>query len=81
MADHGYRTSADAIEHICTELERGHRCLGADGIEIVPEGIMGRLDLIIDVSDEVPEIAALMAVNFILAHASADIVWDVVIKY
>jgi hypothetical protein len=76
-----YLSASDAIELIQVETARGYRCLGADGIEIVPGGVMGRLDLIIDVSGKLMmrEAAAEMTINFIRANSAENIVWDVVI--
>ena len=76
-----YLSASDAIELIQVETARGFRCLGADGIEIVPGGVMGRLDLIIDASGDrmMLEAAAETTIDFIRANSAENIVWDVVI--
>lgn len=55
--------------------------MGADGIEIVSDDFMGRLDLIIDVSGGpiTIEAAAEKTIGFVRANAAQNIVWDVVI--
>jgi hypothetical protein len=73
--------ASDAIELIQGATTQGYRCLGADGLEIVSDGVMGRLDLIIDASDPLMSrrIAADLTIDFIRANSASAIVWDVVI--
>jgi hypothetical protein len=73
-------SAADAIERIrlCTLV--GGQVLGVDGFQIIPEGYIGRLDLILDLSLHPlkPEAAEAAALQFVNAHAADDIMFEVV---
>jgi hypothetical protein len=74
-------SAADAVERIRSGKRDGGQVLGVDGFQIVPEGHVGRLDLILDLSicSVTPEAAEAAALEFVTAHAADDIMFEVVV--
>lgn len=56
--------------------------LGVDGLEIVGDNIMGRIDLTLDISDKgfSVEYCAILASEFVRENARDNIVFDVVVS-
>jgi hypothetical protein len=73
-------SAAEAVQRITSCNSNGKRLLGVDGFQIVSEGYIGRLDLILDLSSPMqePEAAERIALKFVSEHAARDIMFEVV---
>jgi hypothetical protein len=73
-------SSTEALAEIRKRRISGTPILGVDGFQVVPEGFVARLDLILDVSSppRSHEQAAAEAEAFILSKSEPDIVFEIV---
>jgi hypothetical protein len=74
-------SAADAANRIRAYTRAGLRVLGVDGFQIVPNGRVGRLDLILDLSLQqmTAEAAEAAALEFVAAHKAEDVMFEVVV--
>lgn len=72
----------EAVRQIETAIRGNRRVVGVDGFQVVPQGIIAALDLILDVSSEPmePEAAAIKSIQFIRLNAAEDVLFEVVIE-
>lgn len=72
-------SAAEAVERV-TSCKSRKEAAGVDGFQIVSEGYIGRLDLILDLSSPMqePEVAERIALEFVSEHAAKDIMFEVV---
>ena len=70
----------DAIAQIKSCTLNGGKVLGVDCFQMVPEGHIGRLDLILDLSPHLlmPEAAEAEAIEFVKANCASDIRFEVI---
>lgn len=73
-------SAADAAKRIRSCTKAGQNVLGVDGFQIVPDGHVGRLDLVLNLSVRpmAAEDAAAVALQFIAAHGADGIMFEVV---
>lgn len=73
-------SAADAADQIRSYTQAGMQVLGVDGFQIVPNGQVGRLDLILDLSSRqmTVEAAEAAALEFVAAHRADDVMFEVV---
>jgi hypothetical protein len=73
-------SEADAIVRIRSVTQRAGQVLGVDRFQILKNGYIGRLDLILDLSScpMTAEQAEAKALLFVAAHAGRDIMFEVV---
>jgi hypothetical protein len=71
----------DAVRLVEVAVKENRRVLGVDGFRIVPQGHIGSLDLILDVSNRpMPaEVAAAITIQFIRSNAADDVMFEVVL--
>ncbi|MCI4588614.1 hypothetical protein MOK15_00630 [Sphingobium sp. BYY-5] len=74
-------STQDALERIKASTQGGQQVLGVDGFKIVPEGYIGLLDLILDLSVHPisPQAAESAALQFVEANARDGVMWEIVI--
>jgi len=72
--------AADAVERIRSFRLAGRQVLGIDGFQIVPDGHIARLDLILDLSLQpmAAEAAEMAALQFVAANDADDVMFEVV---
>jgi hypothetical protein len=72
--------AVEAVERVRSCTLAGGQVLGIDGFQIVPDGHVGRLDLILDLSRQPMTVKAaeMGALQFIAAHEADDVMFEVV---